>query len=148
MPTSQNLRFTATADKDAEFEHPPGAALMRSLSTKVAVAGWATDNMDNWRDCGWSLACRKASSELEVVIIWVQRGYWLLQVSPCRVPGFVGRLFGGQVSASPSDVYQLSLCVHHALSTLQCLGNPQWRWDGFPDDKNSAPDPQPPPVSP
>ena len=148
MPISQNLRFTATAEKDAEFEHPPGAALMRSLSTKVAGAGWVTDHIDNWRDCGWSLVCRKASSELEVVITWVQRGYWLLQVSPRRVPGFISRLFGGKVSASPSDVYELALCIHHALSKLQFLGNPRWRWDGLPDDKDSALEPQPPSLPP
>jgi hypothetical protein len=125
---------------------PLGAALMHSLSAEVAAAGWATDPMDNWRDCGWSLVCRKTSSELEVVVTWVQRGYWLLQVRPHRMPGIVGRLFGGKVSAGPSDVHELALCLHQALSSLQLLGNPRWTWDKFPDERNSTPEPQPPPL--
>src|SRR5437867_7829879 len=85
MPISQNLRFTATVPNDPEFDHPPGAALMRRLSTELARAGWSAEEMDNWRDCGWSVACRRASSELEVALSWVQRGYWMLQISPRRV---------------------------------------------------------------
>lgn len=142
MPISQNLRFTATVPKDKEFDHPKGATLMRRLSPVLAAVGWSTEEMDNWRDCGWSVVCRRASSELEVVVSWVPRGYWMLQVSPRRVPKLIGRLLGGKPSASPSDVHELALAVHRALSHLQYLGNPQWRWDGFPDEKHSTSEPQ------
>jgi hypothetical protein len=143
MPISQNLRFTTVVPVDSEFQHPLGASLMRGLSGELAAAGWNTDEMDNWRDCGWSVVCRGASSELEVVISWVEPGYWMLQVSPRRAPGFVERLLGAQPSATAADVYQLALAVNRALSTLHYLGSPQWRWDEFPDEKHSAPEPQP-----
>jgi hypothetical protein len=143
MPTSQNLRFIATVPKDVEFEHPPGAFLMRHLSRELVAAGWSTDEMDNWRDCGWSIACRKDSADLEVVLSWVDRGYWMLQVSPRQVPGLIARSLGAKRSAAPADVHGLALAVHRALSTLQYLGSPQWRWDGFPDEKHSTPEPQP-----
>ena len=143
MPISQNLRFTATVSEDTELEHPLGASLMRRLSSELAAAGWKTDEMDNWRDCGWSVVCHQGSSELEAVVSWVDRGYWVLQLSPRRAPGFIGRLLGAQPSATPADVYQLALAVERALSKLQYLGSPHWRWDGFPDEKHSTPEPQP-----
>jgi hypothetical protein len=142
MPTSQNLRFTASVPKDAEFDHPSGAVLMRQLSAELATAGWSTEEMDNWRDCGWSVVCRRGSSELEVVVSWVQRGYWMLQVSPKHSPGLIGSLLGSKPSASPSDVHELAVAVHRGLSILQYLGSPQWRWDRFPDEGHSTSEPQ------
>jgi len=142
MPTSQNLRFTATVPKDAEFDHPAGASLMRRLSSELAAAGWSTDEMDNWRDCGWSVGCRRGASALEVVVSQIEDGRWMLQVSPRRVPGLISGLFGSKPSATVSDVHELALAVHRSLSTLQYLGSPQWRWDGFPNEKHSTPEPQ------
>lgn len=142
MPISQNLRFTATVPEDAEFDHPAGATLMRRLSAELSVAGWRTDEMDNWRDCGWSVVCLRGSSALEVVVSWVERGYWMLQVRPRRVPGIVSGLFGSKPSASAADVHELALAIHHSLSTLQYLGSPKWRWDGFPDEKQSTSEPR------
>ena len=142
MPISQNLRFTASVPKDAEFDHPAGAALMRRLSAELAAAGWRTDEMDNWRDCGWSVVCHRGSSQLEVVVSWVARGYWMLQINPRGVPGVISSLFGSKPTASTADVHELALAIQQVLSTLQYLGSPQWRWDGFPDEKHSTSEPR------
>ena len=142
MPLSLNVRFTATVPMDAEFEHPPGAALMRRLSSELAKAGWKADEMDNWRDCGWALVCGRDSAELEVAVIWVNRGYWVLQIKPRRRPGRIGRLFGREPSATPASVYALGLDVHCRLSSVGYLHHPHWRWDAFPDDEHSTPEPQ------
>lgn len=146
MPISQNLRFDAAVEKDSEFDHPPGAALMRRLASKLSAAGWNTDEMDNWRDCGWSIGCRRGASQLEVVVSQVENGPWVLQVSPQRKPRLIGRLFGSKPSATTTDVHELALAVHEALSTLQYLGSPRWRWDGFPDEKNSTAEPVAPTI--
>src|SRR4051812_21059987 len=111
MPISQNLWFTAEVPKDLEFENPEGAALMRSLSTELAAAGWQSDEMDNWRDCGWSVVCQRGPSELEVVVSQIEDGQWMLQVSPKKKPGAIGRLFGGKPSAGPSEVQELAVAV-------------------------------------
>ena len=142
MPISQNLRFVAVVPKDAEFDHPPGAALMRRLSDGLADVGWNTSEMDNWRDCGWSVVCRRDSSELEVVVSQVEDGEWMLQVCPLQTPGLISGVFGGKPSATPDEVYGLALTIHGALSTMRSLGNPRWRWDGFPEDGHSTPEPQ------
>ena len=141
MPLSQNLLFEATSPKDTEFEHPPGAALIRRLSATLASAGWETAEIDNWRDCGWSVICRRQTSELEVVLSQVPEGRWMLQVAPMRVPGLISRWFGGSQSATTEQVYELACSVHRALSDAQFLGNPRWQWDGFPDDNHSTPEP-------
>jgi len=141
VPVSQNLLFIATAPKDSEFDQPPGAGLMRVLVAELARLGWDTDEMDNWRDCGWFVRCRCNSSELEVVLGQVESGEWLLQVNPCRVPGVFGTLLGRRPSAMPSDVYSLAVAVHRALSSLRSFENPRWCWDGFPDEKPSTAEP-------
>jgi len=142
MPTSQNLGFAARVPADAEFDHPAGATLVRHLSRALPAAGWSTQEMENWRDCGWSLVCYRALSELEVVVSQIEAGEWMLQVNPRRVPGFISRLFGSKPSATPKDVHELALAVHGTLSKAQLLGRPRWRWDGFPDETNSTPKPE------
>jgi len=142
MPICQNLRFTATVQVDSNFERPPGAMLMRRLLSELTARGWIASEMDNWRDCGWFAVCRRASSELTVVLNWVERGYWILQISPWRTPGFIQRMLGGKPSAAPSDVQELALAVQNALSRLGYLDNPRWRWDGFPDETHSTSEPQ------
>jgi len=141
MPISQNLRFAATVQKEAECEHSPSAALMRGLASELSKAGWSTDEMDIWRDSGWSVGCRRAATELEVVVAQIEDGQWMLQISPQSRPGLIGRMFGGKVSATPTDVHELALAVHGALSALRYLGSPHWRWDGFPVEKHSTPEP-------
>ena len=142
MPVSQNLRFTATVQEDSEHNHPPGAALMRRLALELTAAGWSTEEFDNWRDCGWSVVCRRDLSKLQVVVSEIKNGQWMLQVSPQRRLGFVGSLFGSKASATASDVHELALAVHRALSALRYLGSPHWRWDGFPDENHSTSEPR------
>ena len=143
MSISQNLLFTAKVPRDAEFDHPAGAWLMRRLAIELASAGWSTGEMDNWRDCGWSVVCRRGSSELDVRLSQLTDGTWMLQVRPHYSPGLLGRLLGGESSASPQDMYQLAVATHRALTALQYLGSPRWRWDGFPGKGDSTGEPRP-----
>ncbi|RBP40534.1 hypothetical protein DES53_108241 [Roseimicrobium gellanilyticum] len=139
MPQSQNLRFIATSSEDLEFEHPPGASLMRGLIARLEAAGWRPGDMENWRDAGWFAECNRGEACLEVTLASIEEpSLWMLQISPTHRPGLIGRLFGGKPSAAPADIYELALAVHHALSTLGCLDDPRWRWDGFPDVDNST----------
>src|SRR5262245_10685533 len=101
MPTAQYLRFITTVPPDEEFPHPAGASLLRPLGREVAVAGWNIDEVENWRDSGWSIGCRRGLLELEVVVLQVPDGAWVLRICPWRAPGFIGRLFGRKPSASP-----------------------------------------------
>jgi hypothetical protein len=67
MANSQNLRFAATVPLDTEFDHPPGATLVRRLSVELETRGWRTAEMENWRDSGWFVACSRGSGQLQVV---------------------------------------------------------------------------------
>jgi hypothetical protein len=115
---------------------------MRCLSSELPAAGWHPSEMDNWRDCGWSVLCHRGSSELVVVVFWIQRGYWILQGSPRRVPGLIRGWIGSKPSATSNGVQELPLAVHHALSILQYFGYSQWRWDGFQDETHSTTEPK------
>jgi hypothetical protein len=141
MPNCQNLRFKATVLKDGRFDHPPGEPLMRRLYAALATSGWCTNDMDNWRDCGWSFSCQRGHSKISVVLCQIPNQEWLLQIAPERNPGFVGRLIGRNPSATFTEVYALAVDVQHALSSLQSLKSPRWRWDGFPDDTHSTVEP-------
>ena len=116
---------------------------MLQLSEELAQAGWNLKEVDNWRDCGWSMVCHRAPSELQVILSLIEDKNWLLQISPNRLSGLVGRLFSVKPLANSRDVYDLALAVHGILSALQYLGNPRWRWDGFPYDTDSTPTPTP-----
>ena len=142
MRMSQNLRFSATVLEDAELDHPPGAVLVRQLSAELIGDGWRTSEVDNWRDCGSVVVCYRCTSVLQVIVSQIANGEWMLQVSPHRMPGPIGRFFGMKRSASETDVYEFAVAVHKILMKLQYLGKPQWRWDGFPDAKHSTSEPQ------
>jgi hypothetical protein len=114
---------------------------MRRLSTQLSTGGWRTGEMDNWRDCGWSIACSHSSGQLQIVLSQIQDGEWMLQIAPHRVPGFFGGLVGSKPSATPAEVYELAIAVHRALSVAGFLDSPRWRWNGFPDEEHSTPEP-------
>lgn len=120
-----------------------GAELLHDLSAELLFAGWKSGEVANWRDSGWSIECRRGASELLIVISGIQDGECILQISPARLPGLVRRLMSAKPSASASDVHELAIAVHHALSKLGVLKAPRWRWDGFPEDGNSTPEPRP-----
>ena len=136
--------FIATAPEDPDSDQPPGAALMRRLSAGLTRSGWSTDAMDNWRDCGWSLMCRRNTSEFEVLLGQVETGEWLLQVSPYRVPGIIGTFLGRKPSAIPSEVHALAVAAHRVLASVSPIENPRWCWDGLPDEQESTPEPETP----
>jgi hypothetical protein len=50
MPVSQNARFSGQAVADAEFEHPPGASIVRKIRDELAKRGWQVSQIENWRD--------------------------------------------------------------------------------------------------
>jgi|SRR5579872_5645721 len=142
MPISQNLRFWADSPADDEFSHPDGAGLMRRLYSRIASAGWLVEEMENWRDCGWSTVCQRGNGKLQIAFASIADREWILQIGPEYIPGCLGGLFGWRPSAAPNDIFELALVVHQALASDGLLANPRWQWDGFPDER-SAPEPKP-----
>jgi len=140
---SQNVTFTGAAPSDAEGDDPPGAGVARLLMEAIRGRGWSSDDLENWRDVGWSLVCRRASSELQIALSAFGAGAWMLQVAPLRVPGLVGRALGRQSSATPEDCLALALVVHETLAQGGRFGDFRWQWDGPPTaesgDRPTAP---------
>jgi len=74
----------------------------------------------------------------------MEEGEWMLQVAPTSNPGFLGKLFGGAVSAQPSETTELAKLIHSILQASEAFRNFMWTWDGFPEEGNSDSEPQPP----
>ena len=74
----------------------------------------------------------------------MEEGQWMLQVAPASNPGFLGKLFGGAVSARPAETTELAKAIHAILATSERFSEFMWAWDGFPEADGSAPEPQPP----
>jgi hypothetical protein len=62
-------------------------------------------------------------------------------VAPSAVPGLLGRLFGRVASAQPEETTQMARAVQKILSADGTFSGFRWRWDGFPDDAKSTPEP-------
>lgn len=143
MSTSQNCVFTARHAKDAEFEHPAGAMLARLLERELKAAGWATSDIENWRDCGWSVDCEREEKRLTVVVSALpDDSRWMLQVAPRSVAGFVGRLFGRTSSAAQSNVLRLAREVDRILKKSGQTDDTLWCWDDFPKPGTATSEPQ------
>lgn len=133
MSTSQNCVFTATPAKDIEFEHPPGATLARFVGRELNTSGWSTSDIENWRDCGWSVGCGRAEKKLEIVLAPLPNDdRWMLQVAPKSVAGIVARLVGRTSSATQADVLSLAAEVDRILKKSGLAREILWCWDGFP----------------
>ena len=144
MALSQNARFSGFATPDDEFEHPAGASIARLLQAGLQDTKWIVAEFDNWRDCGWSLDCSRGKTRLQVAFSQMEEGEWMLQVAPTSNPGFLGKLFGGAVSAQPSETAELAKAIHSILQAAGSFSNFMWTWDGFPEDGNSDSEPHPP----
>jgi len=144
MALSQNARFSGIAHPDDEFEHPAGASIARMLHARLQDTKWIVAEFDNWRDCGWSLDCSVDSTRLQIAFSQMEEGEWMLQVAPTSNPSFLGKLFGGAVSAQPSETTELAKLIHSILQASEAFRNFMWTWDGFPEEGNSDSEPQPP----
>ena len=145
MPISQNVRFTGVPRDDAEHDHPPGGAIARELRDHLHRLGWAAGDLENWRDVGWLIPCRRNDARLEIACSAIGSAEWLLQISPAFVPGVFGRLLAGRKpSASPLDCTALARDVHAWLSASSTFRSAGWRWDGPPEPDGSTAEPSGP----
>jgi hypothetical protein len=136
---SQNVRFSGRSFIGPDEARPSGHGIAQSLAALARAAGWESEEVESWRDSGWSITCRSRASRLEITISEVQPAEWLLQIAPAFVPGFVSRLRGRRPSADRDDVHGLALRVHEFLRGE--FGAQLWCWDGFPYERCSTAEP-------
>jgi hypothetical protein len=140
---SQNATFLGAVSPDAEFDHPEGLPVLRVLREGLRSGTWTLGEFENWRDSGWSVACRRGGSEVELVVASTGTPEeWMVQIAPCKIPGLLGRALGRAASASADQCQEVALLVHPILAGR--FTRLRWRWDGFPDDWNSTAAPTPP----
>jgi hypothetical protein len=142
----QNAHFVGHAPIDEEDPHPPGGSITRLLQKELTERGWKIFGLDIWRDCGWTLRCRRQGAEHEVLVASVGDGSaWILSVYPFYVPGIMGLWKKKRASATPADVFTLSKDVHAILVSRPEFRYFEWCWDDDPRTcKTSTPEPSPP----
>jgi hypothetical protein len=128
---SQNASFLGPTRPGPRIIDPPGEFIALQLQTGLKSRGWDPGEVDNWRDSGWLLTCRRGPSELEMIVV-AHDPRWFLQIAPIRLPGPLGRLLGRTPSATPADTYDLARDVHQLLAS-DGFAEFLWRWDGLPD---------------
>jgi hypothetical protein len=142
---SQNAAFAGSVDPDPEFDHPPGFSIVRALADGLGTLGWSLDEPDNWRDCGWSMAARRAGCEIEIVLAAIETerhaDRFALQIAPLRSTGVLARWLGRKPSATPAECHALATEVHAVLHPR--FAPLRWCWDGFPDERSSTEPPPP-----
>src|SRR4051812_35527423 len=109
MPISQNLRFVVNSPPPDEFEHPSGDGLLRQLCGDLAAAGWTVGEIDNWRDAGYSVSCKRGADNLQVTLANIKESEWMLQIADEYRPGLLGKLFGKVRSASSGALFELAV---------------------------------------
>ena len=141
MAVSQNVLFYGSPPDDNEFDHPPGGHITRTLRKSLVSSGWRVADMENWRDCGWSIKCNQADSSLQIAVAQVEEGKWLLQVSPTYSPGLLGRIFQKPPSANSEQCLLLAKSVHRVLSSENTFSGFLWCWDNFPSEQQASSEP-------
>lgn len=146
MPNSQNVRFSAQEPSVAEDHFRGGATLLGSIRGDLITAGWSAGELQDWRDCGWCVSCRRTEAEIIVIVSEIKEGEWMLQVAPLHLRGLIGMLFGfGKPSATSQDVFDAASTIHSTLTKLEYVTGPQlWVWDGFPEVDVATHSPSPP----
>lgn len=137
---SQNVLFLGDSPGDDPYE-PPGAGLTNQIAEALRQDGYAVGEIDNWRDCGWSIDLQVGQAALQIALGSTLRPReWILQVACINQPGLLRRLFGAKRFDCSQELVDVASAVHRALIAAGC-SELRWRIDGFPSERHFSPEP-------
>jgi len=140
---SLNATFLGIVSPDAEFDHPEGLPVLRMVGDGLRRGKWTLGALENWRDSGWSVCCRRDGGEVDVVVASTGTPEeWMVQIAPSKVPGLLGRALGRAASASADQCLEVALLVHPILAGR--FTRLRWCWDDLPGEESSTATPTPP----
>ncbi len=142
MAISQNVLFTGAENPPTDEGSPGGAVLTQVLQRALEESGWAVKDVDTWRDSGRRLTALREEATLEVSLAEIEEQKWLLQVTPLKSPGILGRALGRTDSAGHRDCLEIAQVVHQALTT-HGFREMRWCWNDYPDEPGSTKEPVP-----
>lgn len=144
MPRSQNATFQG-AEPETEGERIRGGTIANCLSAQFVRGGWHVGDADSWRDAGCFISMRRGFDSLQIVVTAYhgKPDYWILQIAPARLPGFIRRLFGAVPSASTECIFRTAIETQRILSE-NGFSDFRWCWDDLADDDHCSCEPPPP----
>lgn len=138
----QNVLFVGESPGSDPLDHPPGEGIAKQVESSLREQGFDPGPIDNWRDCGWSMALTLRDAVLQIALApATEPKLWIAQVACINQPGFLSRLFGAKVSDRSGELFDVAMALHRALVGAGYL-DIRWRIDGFPDGGNSSPEPR------
>jgi hypothetical protein len=138
---SQNVVFEGESIGD-DPHHSPGEGIICLIAEFLNEKGYSPTAIDNWRDCGWSIELEIDTTELQISVARTSLpNSWIAQVACLDQPGPLRRLFGAKLRDCNSELFEIALAVHRALSEAG-LTKIRWCIDGYPDGSNSSPEPR------
>ncbi|MEM9159584.1 MAG: hypothetical protein AAGB46_11085 [Verrucomicrobiota bacterium] len=141
---SLNARFQKEFPVDQEFPHPRGFQLARKLQSHLGADEWVIDEIETWRDSGWSLTSQAKRREIRISFSSTEQYEWILQISPQDSHGLIGSLFGAKQGATDENILQIGVLCDKVLKADFDLKEILWCWDAFPEPKNATREPQRP----
>lgn len=141
MPRSQNATLFGP-EPESEGERIRGETIANHLSRYFAQHGWQPDELECWRDAGFTFSMKRDGNVLQFIIAPYhgKTDYWILQIAPSRLPGIIRRWFGSVPSASPECVYRTAIEARRVLSENGFTGF-KWCWDDLADGDHCCAEP-------
>lgn len=144
MSNVPHVSFRGTLPSDAEFEHPPGAFLARTLESRFRSLPGSVQPFDNWRDCGWFVVLQLNQKSFEVYFALFQPAHneWLLAIAPLGQPGFLKRLFGQKPFECAAELKSIAKEIHSLLVATHGISDIRWFFGGPPGKVPSTESPE------
>ena len=138
---SQNVLFEGASTGDEQYD-PPGKRVISLVVDFLRQKGYSPEAIQNWRDSGWSTTLPLGTANLQIALARVSPpNQWMAQIASLDQPGALRRLFGAQLRDCSSELFEVALVVHAALTDAG-FANIKWCIDGCPDESNSSPGPR------
>jgi hypothetical protein len=138
---SQNVLFVADLGFINQSAHPPGKTLAIHLADRFRKDGFATCDVENWRDCGWSIEVTAGDAHLQIALSPVEEPLGRAQVTCASRRGILARLFGAKAVDRSAELYDLACAVHGSLVDAACR-EIRWAIDAYPDEGESSSKPK------
>ncbi|QDS95118.1 hypothetical protein FF011L_39050 [Roseimaritima multifibrata] len=133
MARSQNATFRGDEPKSIG-DRIRGESYARLIADGLASRDWSIGEIDDWRDAGFLIPLVHEKANIVIVVSQYHGDdrRWILQIAPAQSPGWIRRLLGTVVVATPGQIHDVASDIHAILVDGGC-SEFLWCWDDLAD---------------